>query len=65
MTDAAVSDVPSPCTGVCRIDVRCGWCEGCRRTRDEIAAWRGLDDDGKREVLARLAARHITEKAAG
>ncbi|KGW66593.1 DUF1289 domain-containing protein [Burkholderia pseudomallei] len=49
--------VPSPCTNVCRIDARTGWCEGCRRTRDEIAAWRKLDDDAKRTVLARIATR--------
>jgi uncharacterized protein len=35
--------VPSPCTGVCRIDPRSGWCEGCARTLDEIAAWGSLD----------------------
>ncbi|MCS3395038.1 DUF1289 domain-containing protein [Burkholderia thailandensis] len=49
--------VPSPCTNVCRIDAKTGWCEGCRRTRDEIAGWRKLDDDAKRAVLARIAAR--------
>ncbi|AJY40959.1 DUF1289 domain-containing protein [Burkholderia humptydooensis] len=52
--------VPSPCTNVCRIDAGTGWCEGCRRTRDEIAGWRKLDDDAKRIVLARIAARRAT-----
>ncbi|AOJ70238.1 MULTISPECIES: DUF1289 domain-containing protein [Burkholderia] len=56
-TTAPVASVPSPCTNVCRIDARTGWCEGCRRTRDEIAGWRKFDDDAKRAVLARLAAR--------
>nr|WP_231752010.1 DUF1289 domain-containing protein [Burkholderia sp. MSMB1498] len=54
---ATGASVPSPCTNVCRIDARTGWCEGCRRTRDEIAGWRKFDDDAKRAVLARLAAR--------
>lgn len=54
MSDAPV---PSPCIDVCRIDPRTGWCEGCLRDIDEIAAWGGLDDAQKRQVLARLPAR--------
>ena len=49
--------VASPCIDICRIDQTTGWCEGCARTIEEIAGWRGLDDAGKREVLARLPAR--------
>ena len=49
--------VPSPCTDVCRIDPVTGWCEGCLRTTDEIAAWGALDDRAKREVWKRLPAR--------
>jgi len=48
---------PSPCTGVCRIDVTTGWCLGCRRTLGEIADWGMLDAAGKHAVLAGLAAR--------
>ena len=44
----------SPCNSVCRMDVASGWCAGCLRTIDEIAAWASLDDDAKRAVLARL-----------
>ncbi|MBU6266465.1 MAG: DUF1289 domain-containing protein [Sphingomonadales bacterium] len=47
----------SPCTGVCRIDPRTGWCDGCRRTLAEIADWPMLDNAGKRAVLARLPGR--------
>ena len=53
----AGSPVKSPCNSVCRIDPRTGWCEGCRRTLDEIAEWSVLDDDAKRAVLAQLPAR--------
>ena len=49
--------VLSPCTNVCRMDARSGWCEGCWRTIDEIAAWAALDDAARRAGLARLAAR--------
>jgi len=48
------STVPSPCIDVCAIDPRTGWCGGCLRTLDEIAAWSGLDDSAKRVVWKRL-----------
>jgi predicted Fe-S protein YdhL (DUF1289 family) len=46
--------VPSPCTGVCRIDESTGWCGGCLRTLDEIAAWPRMPDSQKRHVWLRL-----------
>ena len=49
--------VPSPCNSICRIAQTTGLCEGCLRSIDEIAAWSGLDDAGKRAVWERLAAR--------
>ena len=39
------------------MNLRTGWCEGCRRTIDEIAAWSTLDDQAKRAVWALLPAR--------
>jgi predicted Fe-S protein YdhL (DUF1289 family) len=39
------------------MDERTGWCRGCFRTLDEIAAWAQLDDDAKRAVWRQLAAR--------
>jgi predicted Fe-S protein YdhL (DUF1289 family) len=27
-----------------------GWCEGCFRSRDEIAAWGQATDSGKRQI---------------
>lgn len=52
-----VEPVPSPCTSVCRMDPRTGWCEGCARTIDEIAAWSAMSDDDKRAVWIALDAR--------
>jgi len=49
--------VPSPCSNVCRMHASTGWCEGCGRTLDEIAAWSRLPDDAKRRVWALLPAR--------
>ncbi|WP_232519229.1 DUF1289 domain-containing protein [Caballeronia insecticola] len=34
-----------------------GFCDGCFRTIDEIAAWASAGDDDKRAVLARVASR--------
>jgi predicted Fe-S protein YdhL (DUF1289 family) len=42
-------EVPSPCVNVCVIDPAAGYCLGCFRTLDEIAAWINL---GTAERLA-------------
>ena len=52
-----MSEIPSPCTNVCTIDAATGWCAGCLRTIDEIAAWGSLDDTARRAVWKRLPAR--------
>ncbi|MGA8786005.1 MAG: YbaK/EbsC family protein [Polaromonas sp.] len=49
-TIAAETDVPSPCISVCRMSTTSGLCEGCFRTRDEIASWSRADNDGKRSL---------------
>ena len=51
--------VPSPCTSVCRMDERSGWCEGCARTLDEIAAWSAMSDDEKTALWDELSARQV------
>ena len=56
-SEADAPRVPSPCTNVCRIDPATGWCEGCLRTLDEIAAWGGSDDAARRAIWKRLPAR--------
>ena len=50
---------PSPCINVCRMDAATGWCEGCLRTLDEIAAWGQLPDEAKRAVWAQLPQRRV------
>lgn len=54
---APAEGVASPCINICRIDAATGWCEGCQRTIDEIAAWSRLGDEDKREVWRRIDAR--------
>jgi uncharacterized protein len=49
--------VASPCTNICQLDPRTGWCQGCRRTMDEISRWPHANDDERRAILARLPGR--------
>ena len=49
--------VPSPCICVCTMDPGTGWCVGCYRTLDEIAAWSRMRDEGKREVWEAIGRR--------
>jgi uncharacterized protein len=49
--------VPSPCINVCRIDRRSGWCEGCRRTVDEITRWPLANDTERLAILDELPKR--------
>ncbi len=53
----AETEVASPCINVCRMDAASGYCEGCRRTIEEIARWSAYSAMEKRAVLARLPAR--------
>jgi uncharacterized protein len=46
--------IPSPCVNVCRIDPAEGRCVGCRRTLDQIRAWRAASDAEKRRILDSL-----------
>ena len=57
--------VPSPCTNVCRIERRSGWCEGCRRTVDEITRWPLASPAEQRRILAELPGRVATRKRLG
>ena len=50
-------EIPSPCNSVCRMDPVTGWCEGCLRTLDEIAAWSQLPGAARRVVWQDLRRR--------
>ncbi|KGD94451.1 MULTISPECIES: DUF1289 domain-containing protein [Rhizobium/Agrobacterium group] len=47
----------SPCILVCSIDMKTGYCFGCGRTRDEIAAWMDYTDMERRMLMEILPAR--------
>lgn len=42
----------SPCVSICTVDKESKMCIGCFRTLKEIGAWRAMDLDQKREVIA-------------
>ena len=68
MTKAAVVTITpamtifSPCTNVCRIDARTGWCEGCRRTADEITRWPLASDAERQLILDELPSRVVRKR---
>ena len=53
----AETKVSSPCIKVCAVEGRTGLCIGCGRTLKEIAAWGGLDEARRQEIMAELPAR--------
>jgi len=52
-----VSDIPSPCIGVCRLDLERRMCEGCLRTICEIARWPVADTPERLRILQQLRER--------
>ena len=52
-----------PCIGVCKFTD--DMCIGCGRTKREIKAWKKLDKDEKRAVLAESALRLLAFEATG
>jgi hypothetical protein len=58
MSEVASSTVgvSSPCIGVCRL-TEDGFCEGCLRSVEEIAAWSRLDEATRRSLMAELERR--------
>ena len=57
------AEVPSPCVSVCAVDPDGGYCLGCYRTLDEIAAWINLDSTERLAVLDAVAARRKADDA--
>lgn len=53
----------TPCINVCRIDPVSGLCEGCRRSRDEIARWSSITDSERRRIMDVLKTRAIPGKS--
>ena len=63
MSERAPAAVASPCVGICAIEPRSGWCEGCLRSIDEITAWGALDERARSAIWKRLPARRLARDA--
>lgn len=46
--------ISSPCIKICLIDDETGLCEGCGRTRAEIATWGRLSEEERLTIMAGL-----------
>ena len=49
--------ISSPCIRVCILDPETGLCEGCGRTRDEIARWYQLSEEVRLAIMSGLEER--------
>ena len=56
-TPSENEEVPSPCIGVCHLDLATGVCSGCARTLEEIQTWPFLDDATRRAIVKDLRER--------
>jgi predicted Fe-S protein YdhL (DUF1289 family) len=52
--------ISSPCIRVCILDPETGLCEGCGRTREEIARWYELGEDERLRIMGGLEERMRT-----
>ena len=55
-----MSTIQSPCTLVCSIDMKTGYCFGCGRTGNEITSWMVYSHDERKEIMDGLNARMKT-----
>lgn len=55
-----MSDIKSPCEKLCRLDLRSGYCMGCKRSIEEIRRWPSMDNAEKLKTLALLKNRRIS-----
>lgn len=44
----------SPCTRLCVIDTVTGWCIGCGRTGEEVAAWPAMAEEARAALVVAL-----------
>lgn len=47
----------TPCIRVCLLDPETGLCEGCGRTREEIASWFRLSEEERLRIMGELEER--------
>lgn len=52
-----MSTIQSPCTLVCSIDMKTGYCFGCGRTGSEITSWMTYSHAERKEIMDGLEQR--------
>ena len=57
MPETVMARLSTPCVKVCLIDPETGLCEGCGRTREEIARWFRLPEEERLRIMAELPER--------
>lgn len=60
--------ISTPCLRVCLLDPGSGLCEGCGRTREEIARWGRMSESERLDIMAGLPDRMrrlLLEREAG
>lgn len=57
LKDDGLTEIPSPCIGICRLERESGLCTGCMRTAEEIAAWPYADNAERLAIVQRLRLR--------
>ena len=55
--------IESPCTNICTLEPRTGFCLGCGRTIDEIAHWTTMSAAERARVMGELPARLAARKS--
>lgn len=56
-----IESLETPCIKVCKLDCRTGYCRGCYRTIEEIAAWPGMSRQEKQRIYRLLKRRKIAQ----
>jgi predicted Fe-S protein YdhL (DUF1289 family) len=62
MPDAPPAPILTPCIGICTLD-DAGYCEGCRRTGNEIAAWSSMTAAEREHLMNDVLPRREAEAA--
>ena len=57
--------IESPCTKVCQIEPKTGWCLGCARALIEIGNWTAFNDADRKRIMDDLPLRKDKMKAMG
>ena len=52
-----MKNLPSPCVSICKLNKSTGLCEGCFRTKNEIALWASMNNDERLSLLPILRER--------